>query len=116
MLSAAERKAAFKSFNQKRSSRTLTGSNTRLPVGSQKNLDVEAPAGSPKEAGALESDRSIQPDVDQGMVLPFEPVVMTFKDVHYWVNCPPVSLREMPNAPAQAQRLMHVAIGSTAFQ
>ena len=28
------------------------------------------------------------PDVQSGMVLPFQPMTMTFNDVHYFVNCP----------------------------
>ena len=31
------------------------------------------------------------PNVESGMVLPFEPMIMTFKDVHYSVPLPPVS-------------------------
>lgn len=29
-------------------------------------------------------------NVDKGMVLPFTPLTMTFHDVHYFVDCPPV--------------------------
>ena len=29
--------------------------------------------------------------VEKGMVLPFQPTIMTFSDVHYFVPCPPVS-------------------------
>lgn len=29
--------------------------------------------------------------MDKGMVLPFTPLTMTFHDVHYFVDCPPVS-------------------------
>lgn len=28
--------------------------------------------------------------MDKGMVLPFTPLTMTFHDVHYFVDCPPV--------------------------
>ena len=31
-----------------------------------------------------------QPKVASGMTLPFVPMTMTFTDVHYFVNCPPV--------------------------
>lgn len=30
-------------------------------------------------------------NVEKGMVLPFNPLTMTFNDVHYFVDCPPVS-------------------------
>lgn len=30
-------------------------------------------------------------NVEKGMVLPFTPLTMTFHDVHYFVDCPPVS-------------------------
>ncbi len=33
-------------------------------------------------------------NVEKGMVLPFTPLTMTFHDVHYFVDCPPV--RHMP--------------------
>lgn len=29
-------------------------------------------------------------NVDKGMVLPFTPLTMTFNNVHYFVDCPPV--------------------------
>ena len=29
----------------------------------------------------------------EGMVLPFEPMTMTFKDLHYWVEIPKVHIR-----------------------
>ena len=31
-------------------------------------------------------------NVDKGMVLPFNPLTMTFNNVHYFVDCPPVSV------------------------
>ena len=31
-----------------------------------------------------------QPKVDNGMTLPFEPMTLTFLDMHYFVKCPPV--------------------------
>ena len=31
-------------------------------------------------------------NVDSGMVLPFEPMIMTFKNMHYYVPLPPVRL------------------------
>ena len=30
------------------------------------------------------------PGVQSGMVLPFQPMTMTFHNIHYFVNCPPV--------------------------
>ena len=84
MLSSAERTAALQSFKKSRKQMSV------------KNMDPEAPAASPKEAPAdadsfRNSNRSIDPNVDRAMVLPFDQVVMTFEDVHYWVNCPPVN-------------------------
>lgn len=44
------------------------------------------------------SNRSFkESNVEKGMVLPFTPLTMTFHDVHYFVDCPPVS----PNAKPQ---------------
>ena len=45
------------------------------------------------------ADVSLNPsNVDTGMVLPFQPMTMTFKAVHYWVNCPPdMQNRGLPN-------------------
>lgn len=34
-------------------------------------------------------------NVDKGMVLPFVPLTMTFSDVHYYVDVPPVRLAAM---------------------
>ena len=31
-------------------------------------------------------------NVEKGMVLPFEPMIMTFRDIHYYVPLPPVPL------------------------
>ena len=68
---------------------------------SRKSLEVAgaAPHSSTRSLGAGSSDgitsgRSLQlteANVESGMVLPFEPMIMTFKDVHYYVPLPPVS-------------------------
>ena len=45
-------------------------------------------------SGRGSSGRSLQlteANVESGMVLPFEPMTMTFRDVHYYVPLPPVS-------------------------
>ena len=34
-------------------------------------------------------------NVEKGMVLPFTPLTMTFNNVHYFVDCPPVSLEPL---------------------
>ena len=54
--------------------------------------------GSQKQVGTdserRTSGRSLQltdPNVESGMVLPFEPMIMTFRGVHYYVDLPPVS-------------------------
>ena len=31
-----------------------------------------------------------EPKVDSGMTLPFQPMTLTFTDMHYYVKCPPV--------------------------
>lgn len=66
---------------------------------SRKSLEVagNAPHSSTRSLGSSDgvtSGRSLQlteANVESGMVLPFEPVIMTFKDVHYYVPLPPVS-------------------------
>lgn len=48
---------------------------------------------------SIDSGNSLQlkdANVDSGMVLPFEPMIMTFKDVHYYVPLPGVSRRSVP--------------------
>ena len=81
-LSTEDRKAAFQSFRQ---------SQRRM---SQKAMSVETDsaegANGATPADQLEGQSFRSSDTDRGMVLPFDPVVMTFRDVHYWVNCPPV--------------------------
>ena len=80
VLSASERAAAFQSFKQ--SQRHFSG----------KALDTH---NGPQTQG---SQGTIDPAADRGMVLPFEPIIMTFQDVHYWVNCPPdMQGRDLPN-------------------
>ena len=90
-LSTAERTAALQSF--KKSRRQM----------SAKQMEAQASNGNANGNANGDSFRSgdvSDPDADRGMVLPFEPVVMTFKDVQYWVNCPPVSHRQIPSLPA----------------
>lgn len=69
------------------SRRNLDGTSQRIsePI-SQKSI------GSSDKAPT--SGRSLQlqeANVASGMVLPFEPMIMTFRDVHYYVPLPPVS-------------------------
>ena len=48
--------------------------------------------------------------MDKGMVLPFTPLTMTFHDVHYFVDCPPVSHSGRPAACLPFSGLLcHVA-------
>jgi len=47
----------------------------------------------------INSGRSLQlseANVESGMVLPFEPMIMTFSDVHYYVPLPAVSTSAAP--------------------
>ncbi len=45
-------------------------------------------AGSSRSKGGGNSFK--ESNVEKGMVLPFTPLTMTFHDVHYFVDCPPV--------------------------
>ena len=84
--------------------RTLQSSILLCRDGSSKNVDPEAGQaagtsrvsvdGKPTSRNSLTSMKLSEAGVDSGMVLPFEPMIMTFSDVHYFVPCPPVpSLR-----------------------
>ena len=46
------------------------------------------PAGTSRQPGAA---GMTQPGIQHGMVLPFQPVTLTFRDIHYSVNLPAVS-------------------------
>ena len=65
----------------------------RCRASNKPNLDAASPRRTWDRIAKGDSFRSseVDPETDRGMVLPFDPVVMTFQDVHYWVNCPPVS-------------------------
>ena len=42
----------------------------------------------------------------EGMVLPFEPMTMTFKDLHYWVQIPkviPLPMLKLYDCPCETQ-------------
>ena len=39
-----------------------------------------------------------EPKVDSGMTLPFQPMTLTFTDMHYYVKCPPVRSRLVSEA------------------
>lgn len=69
-LSAAERSAALQSF--KKSHKNLS----QRTVGA--NSDGQADPSAPNSARSLGSD-TVDPKADRGMVLPFEPVIMTFR-------------------------------------
>ena len=44
----------------------------------------------PASPGEGEGSSFKDPGVQSGMVLPFQPLTLTFNDVHYFVNCPAV--------------------------
>lgn len=43
------------------------------------------------EDDASEVSQSVQPRIKHGMVLPFCPVTLTFRNIHYFVDLPAVS-------------------------
>ena len=72
--------------------------------------------GSQKQVGTDSERRSsgrslnlTDPNIESGMVLPFEPMIMTFRGVHYYVDLPPVS----PLEPSQARHTLSRQVGVT---
>ena len=71
--------------------------------------------GSQKQVGTDSERRSsgrslnlTDPNIESGMVLPFEPMIMTFRGVHYYVDLPPVS----PPGTQSGQAYSHLTGGS----
>ena len=40
-----------------------------------------------------EASEAVQPGIRHGMVLPFQPITLTFRDIHYFVDLPAVRYR-----------------------
>ena len=59
-------------------------------------VDLEAGRGTANRGGPAgtsapsEASEAAQPGIRHGMVLPFQPVTLTFRDVHYCVDLPAV--------------------------
>ena len=75
-------------------SKKLMAATQRQMRESSKNLAARSSLGDkPPSQSTINSGRSLQlseANVESGMVLPFEPMIMTFSDVHYYVPLPPV--------------------------
>lgn len=54
---------------------------------------------SPRQGASANSFK--ESNVEKGMVLPFTPLTMTFHDVHYFVDCPPVQFLVLPACCSQ---------------
>ena len=59
-----------------------------LQGGSRRSLDSHG-----QQTDSRRSMNLTEANVEKGMVLPFEPMIMTFKDVHYFVDLPSVCHR-----------------------
>jgi len=81
-------------------SKKLTALTQRQMRESAKNLASRSSLGEkPGSRSNISSGRSLQlseANVESGMVLPFEPMIMTFSDVHYYVPLPAVSTSAAP--------------------
>ncbi|KAK9788281.1 hypothetical protein WJX73_004447 [Symbiochloris irregularis] len=87
------------------SRKSLGGASRKVMDGgaSQKSMagNQEGLKGLPEEDGhatAVVNPSFKEPQVESGMVLPFQQMTMTFNDVRYWVNCPPeMASQNLPN-------------------
>ena len=68
---------------------------TPVPEADQEFGPGTANRGGPAQCSASsEAPALTQPGMRHGMVLPFQPITLTFRDVHYHVNMPGVSLSQ----------------------
>ena len=78
------------------SRKSLETSRKHMDTHSKKALDATPEADTDEKAaynGEIAAPTSFrESNVQSGMVLPFQQLTMTFHDVHYFVNCPPVML------------------------
>ncbi|KAK9797350.1 hypothetical protein WJX73_000657 [Symbiochloris irregularis] len=94
---------SFRRRNTGASSRRLSAEGRKKALASfrasNRNISGRGGAGGDSKKGQASQGSlgSVDPDADKGMVLPFDPIIMTFGDVHYWVPCPPDLDHSLPS-------------------
>ena len=76
--------------NRRGPAETSAQSGASYDYDTEEGLDTANRGGPAETSAASEAFRASQPGIRHGMVLPFQPVTLTFRDVHYSVDLPAV--------------------------